>query len=146
MGRSPQILWPHNSPSKSCCSAPRTRRRILMFSGLYHSRLSFVPLWVPGPLRLPEARSWRFGVRDALLLILLWNDADRFDVRSVYSMAPLWSGADLAVEGSLGIWAKFISLDIPSLSFVRGEFPQISLSIYGALGGLFSTSTSPGIL
>ena len=60
-----------------------------MFSGLYHGRLSFVPLWAPGPLRLPKARSWHFGVRDALLLILLWNDADHFDVRSVYSMAPL---------------------------------------------------------
>ena len=46
---------------------------------------------------------------------------------------------DLAVEGSLGNWAKFISLDIPSLSFGRGELP-------GALGGLFSTSTNLGIL
>ena len=60
-----------------------------MFLGLYHGRLSFVPLWAPRPFRLPKARSWHFGVRDALLLILLWNDADHFDVRSVYSMAPL---------------------------------------------------------
>ena len=60
-----------------------------MFSGLYHGRLSLVPLWAPGPLRLPKARSWRFGVRGALLLILLWDDADRFGIRNVYSMAPL---------------------------------------------------------
>ena len=60
-----------------------------MFSSLYHGWLSLVPLWAPGPLRLPKARSWHFGVRDALLVILLWNDADHFDVRSVYSMAPL---------------------------------------------------------
>ena len=39
-----QILQPHNSPSKFYCSAPRTERRILMFSGLYHGRLSHVPL------------------------------------------------------------------------------------------------------
>ena len=60
-----------------------------MFSGLYHGRLSFVPLWVPGPLHLPKARSWRFGIQDALSIILLWDDADRFGIRSVYSMAPL---------------------------------------------------------
>ena len=33
MGWGTQILWPHNSPSKSCCSEPRTRRRVLMSSG-----------------------------------------------------------------------------------------------------------------
>ena len=60
-----------------------------MFSGLYHGRLSLVPLWVPGPLRLPKTRSWRFGVRGALSLILLWDDADRFGIRNVYSMAHL---------------------------------------------------------
>ena len=122
-------LWPHNSPSKSYCLAPRMGTRILMFSGLCHGRLSLVPLWAPGPLHLPKVCSWRFGIRGALSLMPLWDDANRFDIRSVYSMAPLWSGADLAVEGSLGNWAKFISLDIPSLSFVRGEFPQISPSI-----------------
>ena len=82
-------LWPHNSPSKSCCPAPRTGRRILTFSGLYHGRLSLVPLWVPGFLRLPQARFWCFGIRGALSLILFWDDADRFDIWNVYSMAPL---------------------------------------------------------
>ena len=86
-------------------------------------------IWAPGPLRLPKVRSWRFGVRGALSLMLLCDDADCFSIRSVYSMAPLWSGADLADEGSLRNWAKFISLNIPSLSFVCGEFPQISPSI-----------------
>ena len=124
-----QILQPHNSPSKSYCPAPRTERRVLMSSGLYHGRLSLIPLWAPRPLCLPKARSWRFDVRGALSSILLWDDADRFGIRNVYSMAPLWSGADLAVEGSFGNWAKFISLDIPSLSFVRSELPQISSSI-----------------
>ena len=97
-----QILQPHNSPSKSYCPAPRTKRRILMFLSLYHGRLSLVPLWAPGSLRLPKARSWRFGVRGASSLVLLWDDASRFGIRNVYLMAPLWSGADLAVERSLG--------------------------------------------
>ena len=51
-----------------------------MFSGLYHGRLSLVPLWAPGPNRLPKARSWRFGVRGALSLILLWDVVDRFGI------------------------------------------------------------------
>ena len=121
MGRGCQILWPYNSPSKSCYPAPRARRRILMLSGLCHGRLSLVPLWTPGPLRLPKAHSWHFGVRGALSLILLWDDADRLDIRDVHSMVPLWSGADLTVEGSLRNWAGFISLGIPFLSFVRGK-------------------------
>ena len=44
-------------------------------------------------------------------------------------MVPLWSDADLAVEGSLGSWAEFIPLGIPSLSFVHDKFPQILPSI-----------------
>ena len=124
-----QILQPHNSPSKSYCPAPRTEMRILMFSGLYHGRLSHVPLWALGFLRLPKARSLHFGVRGASSLVLPWGDADRFGIRNMYSMAPLWSGTDLAVEGSLWNWAKFISLDIPSFSFVRDELPQILSSI-----------------
>ena len=96
-----QILQPHNSPSKSYCPAFRTEIRVLMSSGLYHGRLSLVPLWEPGPLHLPNACSWHFSVQDALSSILLWDDTDCFGIRNVYSMAPLWSGADLAVEGSL---------------------------------------------
>ena len=75
------------------------------------------------------ARSRCFGIWGALSLILLWDDEDHFSIRNVYSMAPLWNGTDLAVEDSLGNWAKFISLDIPFLSFVRGELSQISSSI-----------------
>ena len=60
-----------------------------MFSDLYHGRLSFVPLWAPGPLCLPKARSWCFGVRGALSLILLLDDVDRFGIRNVYSIVPL---------------------------------------------------------
>ena len=129
MGRGPQILWPHNSPLKSCCPAPQAGKRILMLSVLCYGRLSLVPLWMLGPFRLPKARSWRFGVRGALSLMLLWDDADRFGIRSMYSMAPLWSCVDLAVEASLGNWAEFIPLRIPSLSFMCGKFPQISPSI-----------------
>ena len=101
----------------------------MTFSGLYHGWLSLVPLWVLRFLRPPTARFWRFGVRGALPLMLFWDDVDRFGIRNVYSMAPLGSGADLAVEGSLGNLAKFILLNIPSLSFVRGELPQTSSSI-----------------
>ena len=60
-----------------------------MFSVLCHSRLTLVPLWAPGPLRLPKACSWRFDVRGKLSLILLWDDMDHFSIRSVHSMAPL---------------------------------------------------------
>ena len=98
-----------------------------MFLGLCHGQLSLVPLWALGPLHLPKAHSWRFGIQGALSIILLWDDADRFGIRSVYSMVPLWSSTDLAIEGSLGNWAKFISLDIPSLSFVHGEFSRFRL-------------------
>ena len=43
-GLGSQILWPHNSPSKSCCPAPRTEKRVLMTSGLCHGlpRLVFL--------------------------------------------------------------------------------------------------------
>ena len=44
MGRGCQILWPHNSPSKSCYPTPRSGSRILMSSGLCHSWSSLVPL------------------------------------------------------------------------------------------------------
>ena len=47
------------------------------------------PLLAPGPLRLPKARFWRFGVRGALSLILLWDDADRFGIWGTHSMVPL---------------------------------------------------------
>ena len=60
-----------------------------MFLGLYHGWSSLVPLRAPGPLRLPKARSWRFGVRAALSLILLEDDADSFGIRGAHSMAPL---------------------------------------------------------
>ena len=60
-----------------------------MLLGLCHGRSSFVPLWAPRPLRLPKARSWCLGVRGALSLILLWDDVDRFGIRSVHLMAPL---------------------------------------------------------
>ena len=94
-----------------------------MFSGPIHGLPSLVPLLAPGPLRLPKARSWHFGVRGVLSLILLWDGTGRFGIRGAHSMAPLWSGADLAAEGSLGNWAGFILLGIPFLSFVRGKFP-----------------------
>ena len=60
-----------------------------MFSGLHHGRLSLIPLWVPGSFHLLKARSWHFGARGASSLVPLWDDADRFSTRNVYSMAPL---------------------------------------------------------
>ena len=54
-------------------------------------------------------------------------------IASVYRMCIQWRlyevARDLAVEGFLGNLAKFILLDIPSLSFVYGEPLQISPSI-----------------
>ena len=72
---------------------------------------------------MSKARSWRFSVRGALLLILFGDVANRFGIQGAHSMAPLRSGANSAVEGSLGNWARFISPRIPSLSFVQGKFP-----------------------
>ena len=60
-----------------------------MFLGLYHGQLSLIPLWALEPLRLPKARSWRFGVRGALSLILLWDDANHFGIRGTHLLAPL---------------------------------------------------------
>ena len=65
-----RTFWPYNNPSKSCCPDPRTRRRILTFSGLRHDWLSLVSLWVPKFPRLLMARSWHFGVRGAPLSML----------------------------------------------------------------------------
>ena len=48
---------------------------------------------------------------------------DRFGIWGAHSLAPLLSGVNLAVKGSLGNWVGFISLGIPSLSFARGKFP-----------------------
>ena len=51
-------------------------------------------------------------------------------IASIYGVCLQWclheARADLAIEGSLGNWAKFISFGIPSLSFVRSKLPQIS--------------------
>ena len=74
-----------------------------MFSGLCHDRSSLVPLLAPRPPHLPKAHSWCFGVRDALSLILLWDDADHFGIRGAHSMAPLCGGTDSIVEGLLRI-------------------------------------------
>ena len=41
-GLGSQILWPHNSPSKSYYLAPRTERRVLMMSNLCHGLPSLV--------------------------------------------------------------------------------------------------------
>ena len=60
-----------------------------MFSGLCHGRSGLVLLLTPGPLHLPKACFWRFGVRGVLSLILLWDDAGRFSIRGAPSIAPL---------------------------------------------------------
>ena len=97
----------------------------MIFSSPRHGRSSLVPLYVPGSLRLIKARSWRFGTRGASSLVLLWDDADRFGTRNVYSMAPLRSGADLAVEGSLGNLAKPSPFHIePKVHAENEEMPE----------------------
>ena len=94
-----------------------------MFSDLCHGRSSLVPLGGPRPLRLSKVRSWSFGVRGALLLILFKDVANHFGIQGAHSMALLRRGTDSTVKGSLGNWTRFISPGIPSLSFVRGKFP-----------------------
>ena len=41
-GPRPQIIKPHNSPSKSCCLTSWSGRRVLVMSGLYHGLPNFV--------------------------------------------------------------------------------------------------------
>ena len=41
-GLGPQIIGPHNNPSKSCCPTSWSGRRVLVMSGLYHGLPSFV--------------------------------------------------------------------------------------------------------
>ena len=85
-----RTFWPHNSPSKSCCPAPRAGRRILTFSGLNRSRLSLISLWVPGFLRLPrhapDVSAYEVHRHQCFLF---GDNVNRFGIRNVYSMAPL---------------------------------------------------------
>ena len=62
MGRGAQILWPHNSPSKSCYLDPRTGRRVLMSSGYLTGLSSLVICWRLRLFRLLTTRFWRFGI------------------------------------------------------------------------------------
>ena len=41
-GPGPQIIGPHNSPSKFCCPTSWSGRRVLVMSGLYHGLPNFV--------------------------------------------------------------------------------------------------------
>ena len=45
MGQGTQVLWPHNSPSKSCYPEPRMGRRVLMSSGYLTGLSSLVICW-----------------------------------------------------------------------------------------------------
>ena len=101
--------------------------------GFWPSRAYIMAGWVLFPYRCQDffVYPWHAPGASAYEVhchqcFLFGDNADHFDIQNVYSMAPLWSGADLEVEGSLGNWAKFILLDILSLSFVCGELPQIS--------------------
>ena len=124
-----RTLWPHSSPLKSCCPAPRAGRRILTSSSLNHGRLSLVSLWVGffGYLwHAPDVSAYEVHHHQCFLF---GDNADRFGIRNVYSMTPLWSGKDLEVEGSLGNWTRVILLDIPSLNCVWWAPPDFILYI-----------------
>ena len=70
MGRDTQILWPYNSPSKSCCPEPRTGRRVLTFSGLHHGRLSIAFLRVLEFRRLSMKRWCAWNIYNKVLTYL----------------------------------------------------------------------------
>ena len=101
--------------------------------GFWHSRAYIMAGWVLFPYgcqgffvypwHAPGASAYEVHCHHCFLF---WDNVDCFGIRNVYSMTPLWSGVDLEVEGSLGNWAKFILLDIPSLSFVCDKLLQIS--------------------
>ena len=123
MSQGYQILWPHNSPSKPCCLVPRTKRRVLMSLGSCRGLSSPI---------LDECQGLFACLRHTPSVSVygasphqyfLWRDTDHFGMWGTHSLVFLWSGADLAVEGFLENWARFISLVILSLSFVRINFP-----------------------
>ena len=120
MGQGCQILWPHNSPSKACCLAPRVGRRILMSSGHCHSWSSLVPCRASSPAQGTLLAFWytRCAVSNTFM-------ERRWSLRYMRRafIGALWSDVDLAVEGFLGNWVGLISLVIPSLNFVRIKFP-----------------------
>ena len=104
--------------------------------GFWRSRANIMASWVLFPYGCHGFFSYPWHAPDVLTYevhrhqcLLFRDNADRFNIRNVYSMAPLWSGKDLEVGGSLGNWARVILLDIPSLNFMCGELPQISSSI-----------------
>ena len=76
-----------------------------MFLGPHHGRLSLVSLWVPGFLRLPMARSWRFGVRGALSSMLSFSGITR--IASVFRMCIEWR-----LYETVQIWKLKIPLGI----------------------------------
>ena len=82
-GPGSQILWPHNSPLKSCCPAPRTERRVWAYV-MACQVLSFINagassfawdklLVVRHSFNLPTPRSCRFGTRGAPLIRSLYG-------------------------------------------------------------------------
>ena len=65
MGRGPQILWLHNSPSKSYYPDPQTGRRVLMSLGYLTGLSSLVICWRLGLFHLLMTHFWRFNIQSA---------------------------------------------------------------------------------
>ena len=55
-GPGPQIIGPHNSPSKSCCPTSWSERRVLVMPSLYYGSLNSV-LNIPETLLKERART-----------------------------------------------------------------------------------------
>ena len=60
----------------------------------YGCQGSFVYLW-----HAPDTSAYEVHYHQCFLF---GDNMDHFGIRNVYSMVPLWSGADLDIEGSLG--------------------------------------------
>ena len=101
-GPGSQILWPHNSPLKSCCPAPRTERRVLMTSGLCHN-LSILAIY--------QYRTYS-SARDTFLA-LRYVKRVFIKCRRLYAPHVQRCDGNLTVKISLPLWAgKFAQLHL----------------------------------
>ena len=90
-------IGPHNSPSKSCFSVPREKRRILILSSDFPYDLVLLGQIIAARVYLLATRSWLFSVQEAPL----FNFGNPF-----VSHVQRWDDNPTMVEpsGNLGGW------------------------------------------
>ena len=111
MGLGLDIKWAGVPRSFGLTIAPQNPavRILRRGGGFWRSRAYIMAGWVLFPYgyqgffvypwHAPGASTYEAYCHECFLF---GDNADRFGIRKVYSMAPLWNGADLEVEGPLG--------------------------------------------